>query len=95
MAVVSIQQALQFVADHPEPDTDVVVDQPVHELVARALYRIANSPDARQRGSMARATRAMKLITNRLTGTRRPGTHPVARKSGGIEFHDLTAGALR
>ena len=43
---------------------------------------------------MARATKAQKLIFNRLVGTRRPGTHPVARQNGGIEFLDLTKGSL-
>ena len=94
MGVITIQQALQNVADHQQPETDVALDQPVHELVARALFSIANNPDAKVRGSMARATRAQKLIMNRLVGTRRPGTHPVARKGTEVEFVDLTQGVL-
>ncbi len=94
MVTVSIRQALQAVADHPEPATDITLDLKIHELVARALFEIANNPDNRVRGSMARATRAQKLILNRLVGTRRPGSHPAARRSDDLEFLDLTAGAI-
>jgi hypothetical protein len=92
---VSIRQALQFVADNPQPATDVQLDLPVHELISRALFRIANNPDNRVRGSMARATRAQKIILNRLVGTRRPGSHPAASKVGDLEFVDLTQSAVK
>ena len=94
MVSVSIRQALQHVADHPEPATDVTLDLKVHELVARSLFDIANNPDAKVRGSMTRATRAQRLILNRLDGLRRPGSHPAARKSEELHFVDLTAGVL-
>ena len=94
MVKVSIREAIQYVADHPEPATDVVIDLKVHELVARTLFDIANNPDTRVRGSMVRATRAQKIIMNRLVGLRKPGTHPAARESAGIDFVDLTGGAL-
>lgn len=94
MAHTTIRQALQFVADHPTPATDAVVEMPVWELVSRALYDIANSPDAKVRGSMARATRAQKMLFDRLTGTRRAGTNPVSLKTEEIEFIDLTQGVL-
>ena len=51
MVAVSIQQALQNVADNPEPEDDVMLNHYTHELVARALFNIANNPDARVRGS--------------------------------------------
>lgn len=95
MGTVSIRQALQYVADHPEPSTDITLDIKTHELVARALFDIANNPDAKVRGSMARATKAQKLIFDRLVGTRKPGTHPAARETAGLDFVDLTQGVLR
>lgn len=94
MANVTIPQALQYVADHPVPATDAPIEMPVWELVSRALFQIANSPDAKVAGSMTRATAAQKIIFNRLVGLRRPGSHPAARKAEGIDFVDLTAGAV-
>ena len=93
MGQVSIREALQAVADNPEPTLDPI-DTKVHELVGRALFEIANNPNSRQRGSMARATRAQKLILNRLVGLRRPGSHPAGRKDDSIDFVDLTVGVL-
>lgn len=94
MANMTVRQALQYVADHPVPATDVVLDQPVWELVARGLFQIANTPDAKVRGSMARATRAQKLLLDRMVGTRRPGTAPVSASVDPIDFVDLTQGVL-
>lgn len=94
MAHTTINQALKAAAENPVPVTDVVLELPVHELVARTLIEIANSPDARVRGSMARATKAQRILLDRLVGTRRPGSHPAARKDDGIEFVDLTAGVI-
>ena len=92
--MVSIKESLENVAKHPEMSTDIIIDVRVHELVARTLYEIANDPDQRVRGSLSRATKAQKLIFNRIVGTRRPGTHPAAREGGDIEFRDLTKGVL-
>ena len=89
----SIADALQYVADHPMQSTDAPIDAPVYELVARALFQVANSPDAGVRGSFAKANRAQKLILNRMVGRRRPGTHPAQSRSEEIEFVDLSAGA--
>lgn len=94
MAHVTIQQALQRVADHPDLSTAAPLDAPVHELVARTLFKIANSPDQRVRGSLARATKAQKMILDRLVGTRRPGSHPAAYRDNKIEFVDLTQGVI-
>jgi hypothetical protein len=88
----SIADALQYVADHPARSTDAPIDAPVYELVGRALFQVANSPDSNVRGSFAKANRAQKLILNRMVGRRRPGTHPAQTQSEEIEFVDLTAG---
>lgn len=90
----TIAEALQYVADHPDPGDVAPIDTPVHELVARTLFEIANTPDSRVRGSLTRATAAQKIILDRLVGTRRPGSHPAARRDDGITFVDLTAGVL-
>lgn len=90
MAHTSIRQALQRVADHPMPETDNALQVPVHELVCRALFDLANNPDASARGSMTKANRARKLIFDRLVGKRKPGTHPATRNVQKVEFLDLT-----
>lgn len=87
---VTIRQALQNVADHPELETDEIVWVHTHELVARALFEIANRPDASVRGSMARANKARKMILDRLVGKRRAGSHPATRIDVPLEFEDLT-----
>lgn len=92
--MVSIREALQKVADHPEYTTDALIDVPVHELVARTLFDIANSPDTKVRGSLSRATRAQKIIMDRLVGLRKAGTNPVAQAEAGLQFVDLTRGVL-
>lgn len=88
-----VREALQYVADHPELKT-APIDTPVWELTARILFEIASKPDARVRGSMARATRAQKMISDRLVGTRRPGTHPAQAKKQQVAIMDLTAGVI-
>lgn len=87
---VTIRQALQNVADNPELETDEIVWVHTHELVARALFEIANRPDASVRGSMARANKARKMILDRLVGKRRAGSHPATRIDVPLEFEDLT-----
>lgn len=94
MKPVTIRQALQAVADNPEMRDDELIQVPVHELVCRNLFEIANRPDASQRGSMARANKARKMILDRLVGKRRAGSHPATRVEVSIDFVDLTAGAL-
>jgi hypothetical protein len=86
----SIADALQYVADHPVRSTDAPIDAPVYELVGRALFQVATSPDQGVRGSLAKANRAQKLILNRMVGRRRPGTHPAQTQAEEIEFIDLT-----
>ena len=94
MKVVSIKEAMQRVADNPRMLTDEIIQVPVHELVCRALFEVANRPDASQRGSMTRANKARKMILDRLVGKRRPGSHPATRNETVIEFVDLTAGEI-
>ena len=94
MAEVTVRQALQNVADHPVIATDVLLDVPVHELIARTLFDVANSPDGSVRGGLSRANKARRMLMDRLVGKRRPGTQPAAKTEDEIEFVDLTAGAL-
>lgn len=91
---VTIREALQRVADRPVLDTDELIQLPVHELVCRSLFDIANRPDAGVRGSMTRANKARKMILDRLVGKRRPGSHPATRTEVAIDFVDLTGGEL-
>ena len=86
----TIREALQHVADYPVPLSDDVVTMHTGELIARTLFDIANKPDAKVRGSMARATKAQRIIFNRIGGTRRPGTKPASKQSTQVTFVDLT-----
>jgi len=90
MRTVTIRQALQQVADHPVPRTDDMVSLPVHELVCRTLFDIANNPMAGKRASMAQANVARGIILNRLVGRRNPGSHPATKKVTHLEFTSLT-----
>ena len=94
MKHLTVQQALQLVAENPELATDEITQVRVHELVCRSLFEIANKPDATVRGSLARANKARKMILDRLVGKRRAGSHPATRHEVPIEFVDLTSGEL-
>ncbi len=94
MTTTSIRQALQRVVDYPNPVDDEWLTKPVHELVCRSLFQIANSGNADVRGSMARANKARKMIMDRLDGKRRAGTPPVSKTGVEITFLDLTGGEL-
>ena len=89
MKRVTVRQALQHVADYPRPVDDDALNTPVHELVGRVLFDVANRPDAAVRGSMTRANRARKMIFNRLVGKRRAGSQPATQEDVEIEFLDL------
>lgn len=91
MKHVTIQQALQHVADNPTLDTDELIQVHTHELIARALFQIANTADVDVRGSMTRANRAHRMILDRLVGKRRAGSHPASRQDIPLEFIDLAA----
>lgn len=92
--VVTVRQALQFVADNPVMADDDVLQKPTYELISRTLFDIANRPDDKVRGSLKRANVARKLIMDRLTGRRRPGSHPATRNPIQLDFVDLTGGEL-
>jgi hypothetical protein len=89
----TVREALQYVADHPQL-VGPPIEAPAWELIAHTLFEVANSPDAKVRGSMARATKAQRMIADRLVGTRRPGTSPAVKREQQIEFADLTAGVI-
>lgn len=89
----TVREALQFVADYPEPVNDELVIMPVNELIARTLFDIANKPDAQVRGSMGKANRARKMIMDRLSGRRRAGTSPMRTKTAVLSMRDLTGGS--
>ena len=89
----SVRQALKYVERNPEwPADKDRLDMPIWEWVARNLFDIANNPDSRVVGSLNRSVRAQRIILDRLTGTRRMGTHPAQRGNNEIKFRDLTQG---
>lgn len=90
MKNVTVQQALQHVADNPELPTDELIQVPVWELVSHALYEVANTPDSNVRGALSRANKARKIILDRVVGKRVPGTAPAARSNDEVEMVDLT-----
>lgn len=94
MKSVTIRQSLQHVADYPNPIDDNVLQHPVHELISRSLFDIANRPDASVRGSLTRANRARKMILDRMGGRRRAGTAPPVKQESSLTFVDLTGGEL-
>ena len=92
---VTIQQALTKVSEKWEAARDMdIIATPVYELIGFTLFDIANSGDARIRGSIRRSTRAQKIIMNRMVGLRRPGSRPITRENDGLEFVDLTVGVI-
>ena len=93
MAHTSIRQALQRVASG-KISTDAPIEAPVHELVSLALLDIANHPDPKVRGTMRRATRAQRIILDRMVGKRLPGSNPAAKKNVEINFVDLTVSEI-
>jgi len=93
----TVRQALLAVEDSPDWPNDSMqarFEMPVHEMVARNLFDIANHPDVKNQASMNRSLRAQKIILDRLTGTRRMGTHPAVRNQKQVKIVDLTAGSL-
>lgn len=90
---MSIQEALQYVADKPAIATDEIIELPVYELICRSLFELANSPNVNNKGSLRKANVARKILLNRMVGTRRTGSHPATRREISVEFVDL-AGEL-
>lgn len=91
---VSVKKALETASRSQVINSEITVDRPVFDLVAQSLFEIANAPDPKVRGAMARATKAQRMILNRMVGTRRPGSHPAARQTEELQFADLTVGVL-
>ena len=85
----TVRQALESTANDPEIHGDTIA-APVWKLVCVTLFDIANKPDPKVRGAMARATRAQKIILDRMVGLRKPGSHPAQMTNDEIEFLDLT-----
>lgn len=93
----TVRQALEYIEAHPDWPHDGLIDRldmPIWEMVARNLYDIAMRPDTQVVGALARATRAQKILLDRLTGTRRMGTHPAVRNSKQLKIKDLTVGVI-
>lgn len=90
MTMITVRQALQHVHDYPG-SREITVESPVSDVISRILFEIAMTPDPKVKVSMARAVRAQKMISERLVGRRRAGTHPAQARSTTVEFVDLTA----
>jgi hypothetical protein len=90
MRNTTIRQALQHVADNPVMETDEMLVVPAHELVARTLYEIANSPMTGRTRDASRANVARGMIFNRLVGKRQPGSHPATKQQSAVAFRTLT-----
>ncbi|WZB39494.1 hypothetical protein SEA_ALOEVERA_56 [Microbacterium phage AloeVera] len=89
----TVRQALQAVEHSPGWPNDSFesrMNMPVHEMVARNLFDIANNGDPSNQASMTRALRAARIILDRLTGTRRMGTHPAVRNQKQVKIIDMT-----
>ena len=85
----TIKQALDAVAKNPHLEVDPI-EAPVWQLVCGNLFDIANKPDRKVRGALARATRAQKILLDRMVGLRKAGSHPAQMQSDELEFLDLT-----
>lgn len=92
MKIVTIRQALQHVANHPDINTDDMLSVHVHELMARTLFQVANGATASEKSSLTKANIARNIIFNRLVGRRRAGTPPTTETAETLEFLDLTGG---
>ena len=88
----SVADSLEYVAAHPPQSFEPTVEMPTWEVIGQLLYLIAKSGNARERGSVDRATRAQKMIWDRKVGRRAPGTHPATIKAEEVNFKDLTLG---
>ena len=87
---VTVRQALQYVADHPDLETDNFIELPAHELICRTLFDLANGAQLGNPASLNKANAARNLIFQRMVGRRKPGTHPVRKQQRKLEFRDLT-----
>ena len=88
----SVRDALKHVDENPYWPAGDRHELPAWEWVARRLYQHANSADEQVSGSFGRALRAQKMLLNRMTGTRRTGTHPAVQRTTALKIKDLTMG---
>lgn len=89
MKHIPIQKALEQLSN-TGLDQELTLESPTHQHIAHALFTIANSPNPKVRGARARATRAQRLILDRMVGLRKPGSHPAQLKNDEIQFVNLT-----
>lgn len=94
MKTKSVREAMAYAADHQVPDADPI-DTPMWHLLCLQLFEVANNPQVKVRGSLNRATRAQRMILDRMVGRRRAGTHPVEAGKKQVDFVDLTAGLIQ
>lgn len=88
----TVRQALIYVKDNPGWPSDRVTDRfemPAWEMMARNIYDMASLRPA-NRTEMNMATRAQKILLDRLGGTRRMGTNPAVRRNSRPQIVDLT-----
>jgi len=88
----TIKQALTYVKDNPGWPSDRVTDRmnmPAWEMMSRNIFDMASMrPETRSEMNMA--TRAQKILLDRLAGTRRMGTNPAVRQKNALQIVDLT-----
>lgn len=94
MKVVTIKQALQYVSDNPDFDTDAMLEMRAYELIGRTLFDIANGVRSNNPTSFNRANVARELIFTRLIGRRHAGTHPARATTNTLKLVDLTSHQL-
>ena len=89
----TVRQTFQHVADYPQAVDDDTLTMHTGELIVRTLFDVANKPDAQDRGSFTRANKARKMIMDRLSGRRRPGSKPSRKQAVQLTMKDLTGEA--
>jgi len=88
----TIKQALQYVQQNPGWPSDRITDRmdmPAWEMMSRNIFDMASIRPS-NRTEMNMATRAQKILLDRLGGTRRMGTNPAVRKDKALQIVDLT-----
>ena len=91
--MVSIDESLRLYSRGVGMDLDPI-DQPVHLIIAHALFKIANTVNPKKRSSLREATAAQKIILDRMVGKRLPGSNPAAQGGIAVSFVDLTKAVI-
>lgn len=89
MASTTIREALQKVQLEEAP-FEITLHEPVSNIIAHILFDIALYPRPLNKTTMMASVRAQKIISERLAGRRRSGTHPAQAQTTQVEFTDLT-----